>query len=96
VSTAPLAAPAPKPAAAPAASGGWSIQLGIFSVEANAKRAADMVTKAGSPANVRTETSNGKPYWSVVAGPAATKADRDALLKKVKDLGFTDAYAVSR
>jgi cell division septation protein DedD len=96
VSTAPLAPAAPKPAAAPAASGGWSIQLGIFSVEANAKRAADMVTKAGSPANVRNETSNGKPYWSVVAGPAATKADRDALLKKVKDLGFTDAYAVSR
>jgi hypothetical protein len=102
VSTAPLAAPppaaatAPKVASSPTTGGKSLIQLGIFSIEANAKRAADRVIKAGSPAAVRKETSNGKPYWSVVAGPVGTPAERDALMKKVKGLGFSDAYFVSR
>lgn len=108
VATAPLAAAPAKPAAtkpaaaaapapAPAASGGKSmIQLGIFSVEENAKRAAEMVKKAGSPATVRTERSNGKIFWTVVAGPANTPAEREALMAKVKGLGFKDAYYVSR
>ncbi|WP_234870931.1 SPOR domain-containing protein [Allitabrizicola rongguiensis] len=106
VATAPLAtattaakpAPAKAPApATPAASGGKSmIQLGIFSVEANANRAAEMVKKAGSSATVRTERSNGKIFWTVVAGPANTPAEREALMAKVKGLGFKDAYYVSR
>ena len=95
VTTAPLSTPEPA-AAAPAKGGQSLIQLGIFSVEENAERAAATVTKAGSTATVRKETSNGKPYWSVVAGPAGSAAERDALMKKVKDLGFTDAYFVSR
>lgn len=95
------ATPAASTAAAPAvpspASGGKSyIQLGIFSIEANAKRAADTVTKAGANAAVRKEESKGKPYWSVVAGPAASAAERDALMKKIQGLGFADAYFVSR
>jgi cell division septation protein DedD len=90
-----IPAAAPKPAApAPAATGGGAlIQIGIFSVEANAKRAADTLTKAGVPAEVRNEESQGKGFWRVVAGPAA---DRAATLAKVKGLGFTDAYFVSR
>jgi hypothetical protein len=94
VTTAPLAPAAPAAAKAPA--GSAYIQLGIFSVEANAKRAAATVTKAGAKATVRSETSNGKPYWSVVAGPASTAAEKDALMKKVNGLGFSDAYFVSR
>jgi|APEBP8051073178_1049388.scaffolds.fasta_scaffold00249_33 cell division septation protein DedD len=95
---APAAKPASTPTAAPAAAAGGRslIQLGIFSVEANAQRAADMVTKAGATASVRKEQSNGKTYWSVVAGPASTPAERDALMAKVKALGFADAYFVSR
>ncbi len=90
-----LAAPAaPGPAAAPpapaapaaAAGSGRPIQIGFFSVEANAKRAVDTLAKAGIPAEVRSETSNGKPYWSVVARGDA------ALLKKIKAAGFADAY----
>ena len=95
------AAPAASTAAAPAASspaaGGKShSQPGIFSVYANAKRAADTVTKAGASAAVRKEESKGKPGWSVVAGPAASVADRDALMKKIKGLGSADAWFVSR
>ena len=95
------AAPASDRAAAPvapaSAQGGASfIQLGIFSVEANATRAADTVTKAGAAAAVRKDESKGKTYWSVIVGPAASAADRDALMKKIKGLGFADAYFVSR
>jgi rare lipoprotein A len=96
IAVAPLDEPAAAPAPVAAAPGKSLIQLGIFSVEANAKRAADMVIKAGSPATVRTETGKGKTFWSVVAGPANTPAEREALMAKVKGLGFKDAYFVSR
>jgi rare lipoprotein A len=90
----PSAAPAPAaaPAAAPeapapaAAAGGRLIQIGFFSVEANAKRAVDTLAKAGIAAEARAETSQGKTYWSVIARGDA------ALLKKIKDAGFADAY----
>ena len=90
----PAAAPAAaKPAApaAPAATGaGRSIQIGIFSVEANAERAAATLKKAGLAANVRREETKGKALWSVTsAGDAAT-------LAKVKGLGFPDAYFLKR
>lgn len=98
-----LAKPAPATVAAaapvapaPAPGGASFIQLGIFSVEANAKRAADTVTKAGAAAAVRKDESKGKTYWSVIVGPASSTADRDALMKKIKGLGFADAYFVSR
>ena len=80
--------------AAPAAptSGSARVQIGIFSVEANAQRAADTLKAGGVAATVRQEDSNGKAFWSVVAsGDGGSKA----LLAKVKDLGFSDAYAVS-
>jgi hypothetical protein len=93
------AAPAASTAAAPAASspaaGGKSYsQPGIFSVEANARPAADTVTRAG--AALRKEASKGKPCWSGDAGPAVSAANRDALMKKIKGLGSADACFVSR
>jgi len=95
------AAPAASTAAAPAASspaaGGKSCsEPGIFSVEANARPAADTVTRAGASAALRKEASKGKPCWSSGAGPAAGAADRDALMKKIKGRGSADACFVSR
>jgi cell division septation protein DedD len=94
------AKPAPKPpaqgAAKPASTSGNSlIQIGIFSVEANANRAAATLTKAGVSASVAKDSSQGKDFWRVTAGPAASNA-REATLTKVKGLGFTDAYYLSR
>lgn len=82
---APVATP---PAPAPAATGAQRIQIGIFSVEANANRAAETLKKAGIAATVSKETSQGKTYWSVIASGSGGKA----LLDKVKGLGFGDAY----
>ncbi|MCV2890228.1 SPOR domain-containing protein [Ruegeria aquimaris] len=72
------------------------IQIGIFSVEANANRAADQMRAAGMVPTVRQETTNGKPFWRVVVGPAQSKSERTALLDQVKSTGFSDAYAVKK
>ncbi|MEM6373600.1 MAG: SPOR domain-containing protein [Pseudomonadota bacterium] len=96
------ATPAPTPVAAsaparPAAStlSKPFIQIGIFSVEANATRTAKQMRGAGIIPTVKTFERDGKPFWRVVVGPAANASDRSALLAKIKTEGFTDAYAVS-
>lgn len=82
--------PTPAPAPAPATSGDQLIQIGIFSVEANAKRAVDTLGKAGITASSRREEAKGKPFWSVTArGTSAT-------LAAVKSAGFADAYVLKR
>ena len=83
---APIAPPAPP---APAAKGGL-IQIGFFSVEANAKRAVDQLAKAGVTANIREEKTQGKSSWSVTARGDA------AVLAKAKSAGFKDAYLLKR
>lgn len=89
-------AAAPQPAAKPAAPGGKNfLQVGIFSVEANANNTATALKGAGLTARVIKDASQGKTFWRVIAGPAGTGAERDALLAKAKGLGFGDAYFVS-
>lgn len=96
---------AAEPAAAPAATAPAKpktssldkpyIQIGIFSVEANAKRTADVMRREGMVPEVRKQSSSNKTFWRVLVGPAQTKSERSALLKKVKAAGFSDAYAVT-
>ncbi|MFY0682741.1 MAG: SPOR domain-containing protein [Thalassovita sp.] len=91
---------APKPAAAPASVSSSSplakpfLQIGIFSVEANANKAAKQMNSAGMTTVVKEQSLKGKTYWRVLVGPAQTSSDRSALLSKIKTNGFTDAYAV--
>lgn len=94
--------PAPTPVAAtaparPATSGLAKpfIQIGIFSIEANATRTAKQMRGAGIIPTVKTFDRDGKPFWRVVVGPAATSGERADLLAKIKTEGFTDAYAVT-
>lgn len=100
VATAPIA-PAPKPAAAPTPAPAASslakpfIQIGIFSIEANARRTADKLRADGLSTTVLAQESQGRPFWRVIVGPAPTSADRAAVLAKVKALGFSDAYFVT-
>lgn len=84
------AAPAAASPAAPPATGGSLIQIGIFSVEANARRAVETLSKAGVAASIRAEETQGKKFWSVTArGNAST-------LASVKAAGFGDAYILKR
>ncbi|MEL6806639.1 MAG: SPOR domain-containing protein [Pseudomonadota bacterium] len=95
---APTPVAATAPAAAPTLSSNLAkpfIQIGIFSVEANATRTAKQMRSAGVIPTVKTFERDGKSFWRVVVGPAATSGERADLLKKVKTEGFTDAYAVS-
>ena len=89
--------PAPKPAAANAVSklAKPYIQIGIFSVEQNAKNTATAMRQDGMVPTVKKQSSNGKTFWRVVVGPATSKSEMDALLKKIKATGFSDAYAVT-
>lgn len=71
------------------------IQIGIFSVEQNARDTATAMRTAGMVPSVLEQTSQGKTFWRVVVGPANTTSERAALLKKIKGVGFDDAYPVS-
>ncbi len=88
------APPAPTPAPQATTLDRPYIQIGIFSVEANADRTADMMREAGLVPTIHRQTSSGRTFWRVVVGPAANSAERDRLLATVRDRGFTDAYFV--
>lgn len=88
--------PAAPPAAAPAASdlSRPFIQIGIFSVEGNARGAVEDLDAKGLPARVVPGQAQGSAFWRVIVGPAQTEAERAALLDRVKAEGFADAYFV--
>ncbi len=97
VATTEVAPSVPAPTAKPATStlSKPYIQLGIFSVEENAIRTADQMRSAGILPTVKEQSSQGRAFWRVIVGPAATEAERAELLAKVKGMGFADAYVVT-
>jgi rare lipoprotein A len=98
--TQPAVAPVPA-AAAPAPRTSAStltkpfVQIGIFSVEANARNTATSLRQIGIFPTVKKQTSKGKTFWRVIVGPATTSAERAGLLKKIKGQGFSGAYFVT-
>ncbi len=71
------------------------IQIGIFSVEANANETAGKLRSDGMSASVVEQDSQGKTFWRVLVGPAPNAQDRTAILAKIQALGFSDAYFVT-
>ncbi|MGR3637391.1 MAG: SPOR domain-containing protein [Shimia sp.] len=71
------------------------VQIGIFSVEANANNAAKQMKAAGLTPLIKKTTSGSKTFWRVIVGPATTKAGLKSMTKTVHGTGFTDAYAVT-
>ncbi|MCC5974741.1 MAG: SPOR domain-containing protein, partial [Rubellimicrobium sp.] len=94
VSPAPAPATGPAPAAAASALDRPFIQLGIFSVEANAQSLADDMNTKGLPARVLAQQSQGRSFWRVLVGPAQSTTERATLMTRVQAEGFTDAYFV--
>jgi cell division septation protein DedD len=92
-------APAPEPVAAPAPqTSNLSkpyVQIGIFSIQANANRTAEQMRDLGLKTEVLSATIKDKPYWRVIVGPAMSANERAETLTKVKAAGFTDAYSVT-
>ena len=88
----------PKPEATPKSASSLTkpyIQLGIFSVQTNATNTAASMRTAGMVPLVEKQSSSGKTFWRVLVGPAQDKSQRAILLKKIKGLGFSDAYFVT-
>ncbi|MEP3300228.1 MAG: SPOR domain-containing protein [Pseudoruegeria sp.] len=90
----PAPTPKPTPASKPALDKAY-VQIGFFSKESNANATAEAMRQHGVLPTIKESTTADKTYWRVIAGPAASKSDRNLLLKKVKGLGFEDAYFVS-
>jgi len=99
IDAAEAAAPAPSPVVAPAPTASNLaqpfIQLGIFSVEANATGTADRMRAAGIVPTVLEQTSQGRTFFRVIVGPATSESERAELLRQVKAQGFADAFFVS-
>ncbi|MFO8153175.1 SPOR domain-containing protein [Thioalkalivibrio sp.] len=62
---------------------GWSVQVGSFGREANARDQVQRLREAGFTAFVERGTANGREVWRVKAGP---RAERDAALRLRDDL----------
>lgn len=88
--------PAPTGPAEPAATGPAPsrpyVQVGVFSVLDNAEGLVAILDKNGVKAQIQEVERSGSAVYRVVAGPAATRADVNALLKQIKELGFPDAF----
>ncbi len=91
--TTPMPMPLPTNAASPLEK--LFIQIGIFSIQGNALKTADLLRADGIIPTVLEQSSQGRTFWRVIVGPAMTSDERSALLAKVKELGFADAYYVT-
>ena len=93
----------PAPSAARTPAGGATgnldrayVQIGIFSVQENATNTGQALRSVGLEPTIYDQSSNGRQFWRVVVGPADSVATRDAILANVRELGFEDAFFVSR
>jgi DedD protein len=88
-STTPPAEPAPQPvprtvAAAPAAKGSWSVQVGAFGSADSARRLVADLRNDGLPAYVAPLSRNGKTLHRVRVGPEPTRAAAEAVAARLK------------
>ena len=92
---APAASAAPKPEQ-PKAQGDWTVQLGSFEDEANAKRLAQRAGTFGYKAEVSSVRSGGKTLYRVRVGPQATRAAADAAASALKAHGVEARVVAAR
>ena len=91
----PAAAAQPKPEP-PKAVGDWTVQLGSFSDEANAKRLAQRAGTFGYKAEISSVRSSGKTLYRVRVGPQATRAAADAAASALKAHGVEARVVAAR
>lgn len=87
---APSASVRPAPAR-PGAS--FEVQAGLFSVRANAERAAAQIASAGS-AEIRPVERDGAIHWRVVVGSIGDAVRAEQVRREVAARGFADARVV--
>jgi cell division septation protein DedD len=67
--------------------GGWMVQLGVFSIQANAERLAQELRSQGFHTLVSENSGGGRPLWRVRAGPVAEHAAAEQLSAKLRAAG---------
>jgi DedD protein len=72
-------------------SGGWMVQLGVFSIRANAERLAQELKSQGFRALVSENGGGGRRLWRVRAGPVAERAAAEQLNAKLRAAGHVGA-----
>jgi rare lipoprotein A len=70
------------------------VQVASGSTQSNVLDLSAKLTAAGLKAQIRQTTQEGKVLWYVVVGPAASQAELDANLAKVREMGYPEAYLV--
>jgi len=83
----------PKAAAVPA--GDWTVQLGSFGEEANARRMAQRAGTFGYKAEVSSYSSGGRTLYRVRVGPQRTRAEADAAASALRAHGIKEASVVA-
>ncbi len=95
----PTATPAPTvvatPTPTPAALNNPYVQVGLFTVEANANAAATGLRQGGIVPTITPGTNASGTFWRVLVGPMTDAADQSEILAQVKSLGYSDAFLVS-
>jgi DedD protein len=67
--------------------GGWMVQLGVFSIQANAERLAQELKSQGFHALVSENSGGGRPLWRVRTGPVAERAAAEQLNARLRAAG---------
>jgi DedD protein len=92
---APAATP-PQPAPTAATGGDWTVQLGSFSDEANARRVAQRSGTFGYKAEVSTIRSGGRTLYRVRVGSGRSRAEAEATVSALKAHGIDASVVASR
>ncbi len=67
--------------------GVWVVQLGVFSIQANAERLAQELKSQGFHALVSENSGGGRPLWRVRTGPMAERAAAEQLNARLRAAG---------
>ena len=63
------------------------VQLGVFSIQANAERLAQELKSQGFHTLVSEISGSGRPLWRVRAGPVAERAAAEQLSARLRAAG---------
>jgi DedD protein len=85
----PVAAPPTAAAATSTAKGDWTVQLGSFGDENNARRLADRASTFGYKANVANYKANGKTLYRVRVGAYGSRGQAEATASALSAHGLT-------
>jgi DedD protein len=90
------AATTPPPKPEPVAAGDWTVQLGSFGEEANARRLAERAGTFGYKAEVSSYRSGGRTLYRVRVGPQPTRAAAEAAASALRAHGVEASVVAAR